>query len=226
MREPSLDPVPHSDPNRDDETAATEWNEFLRVHERAEDLVRELDQLGRLMAQHISAATRAPVLPPGVSPETTSDRHQRSFSPTGQIKSTSFSVPSPDLVREWVSAQADMPDFPDSVILQATQEFQQDLVATIADFALSAQDRGVSGPLALSRLGRFDEGFVRQLMRNLPIDPYQAPQILAGLHEELLASARAHELEASWGGLFEDAGDLRLVLTPKPAARRALALAR
>jgi hypothetical protein len=140
-----------------------------------------------------------------------------------------FPVPSRDLVREMIAVPAEewsvLTGRPEEEVLpEVVQELRVNLLATLADFALTAIDQGHSGEVALSRSGRFDDGLTRQLMRNLPIDPYNSPQVLRSLHAELLEPARRHSLQAIWGELIETGGDLSLRLAqPEQAQERAQA---
>lgn len=112
----------------------------------------------------------------------------------------------------------------EEVLDDVTTDMREALAATLADFAFAAIDSGDS-VLGLSTSGRFSNDFVRELMRTLPIDPYMAPEVLERLHAELLTLVRSRSVEASWGRLAEQEGELMIVLPQRSVlARRAATL--
>jgi hypothetical protein len=99
----------------------------------------------------------------------------------------------------------------EEAVAAVATDLRLELVATLADSAFAAIERGDS-VLSLSSAGRFNDDFARELMRTLPIDPYVAPEVLERLHAELRNFAQRGSVEASWGHLAEREGDLEIVL--------------
>ena len=141
---------------------------------------------------------------------------------------TRFPIPSRDLAFRLVNvAREDWKNETgrpvEEVLTEVTTDLRKDLVATLADLAFTAIERGDS-EVELSTSGRFSEDFVRELMRVLPIDPYVAPEVLDRLHAELLGFARSGGLVASWGHLVEKDGDLEIELPRRSESRSSAAV--
>jgi len=105
----------------------------------------------------------------------------------------------------------------DAALERLRDELREDLVATIADVALTALENQQQ-TVVLTVKGRFVAGIRDELFRILPIDPYVAPESLDGLYQELLAQVRQEPLRASWGDLCESAGELTISLR-QPASK-------
>lgn len=128
-----------------------------------------------------------------------------------------FSVPSPDLTLKMLNVTRDElirrgAADPDSLLDEMSSDIRDELLGTIAQFALAALDRGLE-KATLSHGEKLDADFASELMRSLPIDPYEAPQVLSQLQSELLSATKEGFLRASWGNLAaEPDGDIVLLL--------------
>jgi len=152
---------------------------------------------------------------------------------TEERSSASFQVPSRDLTSEMLDVPLEGMGGEGEVLSEetlgrVTKDMQEDLLGTLADFAFAAVERG-DEKVDLSESGRFNSGFVVELMRTLPINPYDAPQVLRRLHDELLDVARSGSVRASWGCLAEREGRLELLLPQRSSSaggRRLAAIAK
>jgi hypothetical protein len=135
-----------------------------------------------------------------------------------RIEPRSPSIPSPDLTLKMLNVtREDLlergAEDPDSLLDEMSSDIRDELLGTIAQFALAALDRGLE-KATLSHGNKLDADFASELMRSLPIDPYEAPQVLNQLQSELRSAAtNGGALRASWGHIAEEpAGDLVLIL--------------
>jgi len=126
-------------------------------------------------------------------------------------------IPSPDLTLKMLNVTRDElirrgAADPDTLLDEMSSDIRDELLGTIAQFALAALDRGLE-KATLSHGEKLDADFASELMSNLPIDPYEATQVFSQLQSELLSAAKEGLLRASWGHFAaEPDGDIVLIL--------------